>query len=130
MAETIFTNSLDFAQNMDAEDSLSTYRSQFHIPEINGKTQLYFCGNSLGLQPKATRRYIEKELDDWAELGVEGHTEAEDPWKPYHEFLTQSMAEIVGAKPEEVVMMNTLTTNLHLMMVSFYDPTPKRRKII
>jgi len=130
MAETIFTNSLDFAQNMDAEDSLSTYRSQFHIPEINGKTQLYFCGNSLGLQPKATRRYIEKELDDWAELGVEGHTEAEHPWKPYHEFLTQSMAEIVGAKPEEVVMMNTLTTNLHLMMVSFYDPTPKRRKII
>jgi kynureninase len=91
---------------------------------------LYFTGNSLGLQPKTTKDYINQELKDWASLGVEGHMHAENPWMSYHEFLTQSMAKIVGAKPLEVVVMNTLTTNLHLMMVSFYKPTKKRYKIL
>lgn len=125
-----YKNSLSFAQQLDAEDPLSAYKEQFHQPEINGKKQLYFCGNSLGLQPKLTQSYIQEELDDWAKLGVEGHTDAKHPWKPYHEFLTLPMAKIVGAKPKEVVMMNTLTVNLHLMLVSFYQPTPHRRKII
>jgi kynureninase len=87
-------------------------------------------GNSLGLQPKTTKEYINQELEDWANLGVEGHVHAQNPWMPYHEFLTNSMAKIVGAKPLEVVVMNTLTTNLHLMMVSFYKPTKKRYKIL
>ncbi len=130
MADITYQNSSDFAQKMDAEDSLAAYREEFHIPVINGKQQLYFCGNSLGLQPKITQKYIEEVLADWQKWGVEGHTEASHAWKPYHEFLTEPMAKIVGAKPQEVVMMNTLTVNLHLMMVSFYDPTPKRRKII
>lgn len=125
-----YENSLEFAQKMDQKDSLAKYKQEFYIPEIGGKKQLYFCGNSLGLQPKRTQKYIQEELDDWAQFGVEGHTEAKHPWKPYHEFLTESMAEIVGAKPQEVVMMNTLTVNLHLMMVSFYQPTARRRKII
>ncbi len=130
MGEIKYDNSLAFAKKMDAEDPLAQYKNQFHIPKINGKTQLYFCGNSLGLQPHLTQKYIQEELNDWAHLGVEGHTDAKHPWKPYHEFLTNNMAEIVGAKPEEVVMMNTLTVNLHLMMVSFYQPTNRRRKII
>lgn len=130
MNKTNYQNSLDFAKKMDNQDPLAQFKNQFYIPKINGKTQLYFCGNSLGLQPKTTRKYIQQELDDWRKFGVEGHTEAKHPWKPYHEFLTETMAEIVGAKPSEVVMMNTLTVNLHLMMVSFYQPTPKRRKII
>jgi kynureninase len=91
---------------------------------------LYFTGNSLGLQPKTTKSAIEQELNDWANLGVEGHFEAKNPWMPYHEFLTESMAKIMGAKPIEIVVMNTLTTNLHLLMVSFYNPTKKRHKIL
>ncbi len=116
---------------MDQNDPLASYRNAFHIPkEDNGKNWLYFTGNSLGLQPKSTKLAIDQELDDWAKLGVEGHFEAKNPWMPYHEFLTESMAKIVGAKPIEVVVMNTLTTNLHLLMVSFYNPTPKRCKIL
>jgi kynureninase len=88
------------------------------------------CGNSLGLQPKQTKEYINQELNDWAKFGVEGHLEAKNPWMPYHEFLTNTMAKIVGAKPIEVVTMNTLTTNLHLLMVSFYKPTKKKYKIV
>jgi len=130
MSRIHFENSLEFAKQMDEKDSLADFKNQFHIPQIGGKQQLYFCGNSLGLQPKLTKQYVDEVLEDWATLGVEGHTEAEHAWKPYHEFLTETMAEIVGAKPIEVVMMNTLTVNLHLMMVSFYQPTPKRRKII
>ena len=91
---------------------------------------MYFTGNSLGLQPKQTKQYIQQELDDWANYGVEGHFEGETPWLPYHEFLTEKMAKIVGAKPLEVVVMNTLTTNLHLLMVSFYQPTKKKYKIV
>ncbi len=116
---------------MDQNDPLASYINAFHIPkEDNGKNWLYFTGNSLGLQPKYTKLAIDQELNDWAKLGVEGHFEAKNPWMPYHEFLTESMAKIVGAKPIEVVVMNTLTTNLHLLMVSFYNPTPKRCKIL
>ncbi|QNJ96858.1 kynureninase [Constantimarinum furrinae] len=127
----MFQNSIDFAQNCDANDSLSHFREKFYIPkDKDGNELIYLCGNSLGLQPKKTSEYLKKELEDWAELGVEGHTEAEHPWMPYHEFLTQSMARIVGAKPKEVVVMNSLTANLHFMMVSFYRPTSKRYKIV
>lgn len=122
---------LEFAQELDNNDSLSKYREQFHIPkDKNGNPWIYLCGNSLGLQPKITQNYIQQELNDWANLGVEGHFEAKNPWMPYHEYLTNSMATIVGAKPIEVVIMNTLTTNLHLLMVSFYKPTEKKYKIV
>ena len=121
----------DFALSLDENDSLGIYRDQFHIPlQKNGKEHIYFCGNSLGLQPKKTKEYIDQEINDWANLGVEGHLGAKNPWLPYHEFLSQSYANIVGSKSSEVVAMNTLTVNLHLMMVSFYRPTAKRHKII
>ena len=126
-----YQNSLAFAQQLDKEDKLSFLRDKFHIPkDKNGNDWLYFTGNSLGLQPKQTQQYIQQELDDWANYGVEGHFEGETPWLPYHEFLTDKMAKIVGAKPLEVVVMNTLTTNLHLLMVSFYQPTKKKYKIV
>ena len=122
---------LEFAIQLDHNDELSSYRNQFHIPkDKKGNDLIYMTGNSLGLQPKITKDYINQELEDWANLGVEGHTEAKNPWLPYHEFLTESMANLVGAKPIEVVVMNTLTTNLHLMMVSFYRPTKTRYKIL
>ena len=128
---TEFKSNIAFAEKLDAEDPLKEYRNQFHIPkDENGNNWLYFTGNSLGLQPKITQQYIQQELDDWANLGVEGHFDAKNPWMPYHEFLTNSMAKIVGAKPIEVVIMNTLTTNLHLLMVSFYRPTKTRHKIL
>ncbi|MBG7613605.1 kynureninase [Polaribacter sp. BAL334] len=126
-----YQNSLAFAKQLDAQDVLSHLRNQFHIPkDINGNEWLYFTGNSLGLQPKSTENYILQELKDWANLGVEGHFEAKRPWLNYHEFLTEKMAKIVGAKPIEVVVMNTLTTNLHLLMVSFYQPTKTKYKIV
>ncbi len=126
-----YQNNLQYAEQQDKEDSLSHLRDQFHIPkDKNGNDWLYFTGNSLGLQPKNTQKYIQQELDDWANYGVEGHFEAKNPWLPYHEFLTENMAKIVGAKPLEVVVMNTLTTNLHLLMVSFYQPTKKKYKIV
>ncbi|MBR9757461.1 MAG: kynureninase [Algicola sp.] len=116
---------------MDQNDPLKRYRNKFHIPkDNNGNELVYLCGNSLGLQPKATKDYIDQELNDWANLGVEGHTQAKNPWLPYHEFLTENMAKVVGAKPLEVVTMNTLTANLHFMMVSFYKPTKTRYKIL
>jgi len=124
-------NSLNYAQQCDAKDDLSSFRNQFLFPtDSEGNKLVYLCGNSLGLQPKSTSTYIQKELEDWAKYGVEGHLDAEHPWLPYHEFLTQNMANLVGAKPGEVVMMNSLTTNLHLMMVSFYQPTATKYKII
>ncbi|QCE40423.1 kynureninase [Psychroserpens sp. NJDZ02] len=126
-----YKQGLDYAKQEDQNDPLLQYRTQFHIPkDKQGNDWLYFTGNSLGLQPKATKDYINQELDDWANLGVEGHFEAKNPWMPYHEFLTESMAKIVGAKPIEVVIMNTLTTNLHLLMVSFYQPTKTKYKIV
>ena len=122
---------IDYAKEQDQKDPLAQYREKFHIPKNEeGQDWLYFTGNSLGLQPKQTKNYIQQELDDWANLGVEGHFEAKNPWMPYHEFLTETMAEIVGAKPIEVVVMNTLTTNLHLLMVSFYQPTKTKYKIL
>lgn len=126
-----FEPTLAFAKEQDHLDPLNRFREKFHIPKNKQGNELaYLCGNSLGLQPKNTQKYIQEELNDWAKLGVEGHTEAKHPWMPYHEFLTNSMAKIVGAKPQEVVMMNTLTTNLHLLMVSFYQPTKTKYKIL
>lgn len=122
---------LDFAKELDQNDPLKSYRNKFHIPkDKDGNPIIYLCGNSLGLQPISTKEYINQELKDWANLGVEGHTEAKNPWLPYHEFLTENMTKLVGAKPIEVVVMNTLTANLHFMMVSFYKPTNKRYKIL
>ncbi len=106
------------------------YRDHFHIPQVNGEDAIYFCGNSLGLQPKKTKAYIEETLEDWARLGVEGHLHARHPWLPYHEFLTASTARLVGARESEVVVMNSLTVNLHLLMASFYRPTADRYKIL
>jgi len=127
----MFQNNIAYARKQDAEDPLASFRNKFHIPKTkNGETSIYLCGNSLGLQPKITSEYIKETLTDWANLGVEGHVEGKHPWLPYHEFLTENMAKIVGAKPSEVVVMNTLTTNLHLMMVSFFQPTKTKYKIL
>lgn len=126
----LFLNELSFAKEMDEKDELKTFRSQFYIPQHNGKDQIYLCGNSLGLQPKAVKEAIDQELKDWAELGVEGHFRGKNPWMYYHHFLTEKAAKVVGALPKEVVIMNNLTANLHLMMVSFYKPTKERYKIM
>ncbi len=126
-----YKTSASFAAEMDAQDSLKKFREMFYIPkQSNGEDAIYLTGNSLGLQPKTVRAYIEQELKDWETLGVEGHFKAKNPWMPYHEFLTAQMANIVGAKPIEVVAMNSLTVNLHLLMVSFYRPTKERHKIV
>lgn len=126
-----FETSFDFAIKMDQNDELKSYRDSFHFPvDSNGNKILYFTGNSLGLQPKTTKAAVEQELDDWANFAVEGHFKAKNPWMPYHELLTNDMAVIVGAKPEEVVIMNSLTANLHFLMISFYNPTKKRFKIL
>lgn len=126
-----FESTEAFALKMDEQDLLKHFRNKFYIPkQPDGKDVLYFTGNSLGLQPKATRKYIEQELKDWETLGVDGHFQAINPWMPYHENLTDAMAKIVGAKPIETVVMNSLTVNLHLLMVSFYRPTAERYKII
>ena len=128
---TNFKQGIEYAKDQDLRDPLAHYRTKFHIPKNEeGNEWLYFTGNSLGLQPKETKNHIKQELDDWANLGVEGHFEGKNPWMPYHEFLTETMAQIVGAKPIEVVIMNTLTTNLHLLMVSFYQPTKLKHKIL
>lgn len=126
-----YNTTKELAALLDKNDPLAEYRSRFHIPtQSNGEPYLYLCGNSLGLQPKTTEAAIQQELKDWKNLGVEGHFHAKNPWLPYHEFLTQAMAKVVGAKPEEVVVMNTLTVNLHLMMISFYKPNKTRTKIL
>jgi kynureninase len=129
-AMTMYRNTRDFAQESDQTDELSRFREQFYIPKVNGSEIAYFCGNSLGLQPKTARAAVEQEMEDWQNLGVEGHVNAKNPWLYYHKFLTAPAAKIVGAKEEEVVVMNNLTTNLHLMMVSFYRPAPGRFKIL
>lgn len=125
-----FENTLAFAQQQDRNDPLAHYSDQFHHPVIDGKEVLYFTGNSLGLQPKTAKEHINQELEDWAKWGVEGHFHAVNPWVSYHEILTPASAELVGANESEVVCMNSLTTNLHLLFVSFYKPTAKRFKII
>ncbi len=120
-----------FAEKMDAADPLAFFRERFFMPRTTaGDECIYFCGHSLGLQPKAVREYVEQELKDWETHGVDGHLHAKNPWFSYHELMTDSLARLVGAKPTEVVAMNTLTVNLHLMMVSFYRPTAKRNKIL
>jgi kynureninase len=116
---------------MTAQDPLASSRSRFHIPPgPGGKDCVYLCGHSLGLQPKSTRDYVDQELEDWERLGVEGHLHAHNPWVSYHELLTEPLTRLVGARPSEVVAMNSLTVNLHLMMVSFYRPTRRRHKIL
>ncbi|WP_282051064.1 kynureninase [Maribacter aquivivus] len=125
-----FKNTLAFAQSLDAQDNLKTYRDEFIFPKINGKEVIYFTGNSLGLQPKRTKSFVDEVMKDWGELAVEGHFYAEKPWWDYHERLAAPLAKVVGALTEEVSVMNTLTVNLHLLMVSFYNPTKKRFKIL
>ncbi len=123
-------NTLAYAKELDNKDELRSFREKFHIPQHNGKDMVYFTGNSLGLQPKITESYIQQELNDWKKFGVEGHFLAKNPWFSYHEILTEQAASIVGGLPSEVVMMNQLTVNLHLLMVSFYRPTKQRYKIL
>ena len=119
------------AAELDASDPLSHFRERFHIPIAeSGEESIYLCGHSLGLQPKSARTYIEQELRDWAELGVEGHFHAKNPWMTYHRLLTEQTATMVGADPSETVVMNSLTANLHLLMASFYRPTQRRHKIL
>jgi kynureninase len=121
----------DFAVAMDARDPLAHFRERFYFPKTKtGDDCIYLCGHSLGLQPKTALSYLDQELRDWAQLGVEGHFHAKNPWMPYHRLLTQQTSELVGAQPAEVVVMNSLTVNLHLMMTSFYRPTKERHKIL
>lgn len=123
--------SFDSAAEMDAADALSSFRDRFCFPDArDGVEPIYFTGNSLGLMPTNAREYVDQELRDWERLAVAGHLNAKHPWLPYHEFLTEQMAAIVGAKPIETVVMNSLTVNLHLLMVSFYRPTSERYKIV
>ncbi|MHA6204168.1 kynureninase [Dyella soli] len=121
---------LAWAQAHDAADPLRGFRDEFLIPPHEGRDSHYFCGNSLGLQPRAVRPALSAELDYWGELGVEGHFKGRLPWMDYHEFVRDDLATVVGAQPSEVVAMNTLGVNLHLMMVSFYRPTPERHAIL
>ena len=123
-------NTLSYAQQQDANDSLRAYRERFFVPTFHQNPVRYFTGNSLGLQPKTVGSYIQQELDDWAKWGVEGHFHGKRPWFSYHENLTDKIAKVVGALPEEVVVTHSLTTNLHLLMVSFFVPQGKRKKII
>lgn len=126
----MYKNSLTFAREMDRKDPLKKFRKEFLIPPFKKDTAIYFLGNSLGLQPKRTQKYLTEELTDWAKLGVEGHFRAKRPWLHYHTYTKKMLAKLTGAKPHEVVAMNHLTVNLHLMLVSFYKPTAKRFKII
>ncbi len=125
-----YRNSLDYAEYLDETDPLADYRNKFYIPIVNGKDAIYLTGNSLGLQPKTTQDYVLNELEDWANYGVEGHLHAKNPWLSYHEIFPGILSKIVGAREDEIVVMNQLTVNLHLLMISFYQPTKERFKII
>ncbi len=125
-----FQNTREFAQQLDAQDELKHYRNEFLFPQHNGKNVIYFTGNSLGLQPKRTKKYVDDIMNDWSNMAVEGHFYAEKPWWDYHERFANPLSKLVGAEPSEVTVMNTLTVNLHLLMVSFYRPTKTRYKII
>src|SRR5881227_3795111 len=121
----------EYALQLDANDPLRHFREKFHLPLArDGKPSIYFAGNSLGLMPKTARQIVEQELDDWAHLGVDAHLEATTPWYTYHETLREAAARLAGAKPIEVICMNSLTVNLHLMMATFYRPTKSRFKIV
>ena len=126
----MFKNTLEFAQQLDKEDPLNRFREKFYIPIINGKESIYFTGNSLGLQPKTAQDYILNDLEDWANYGVEGHFHGRNPWIKYHEMFPPKLAPILGALEEEIVVMNQLTINLHLLLITFYRPTKERYKII
>lgn len=131
MTADTYTTKKENGSSLNSVNSVQNFRSRFHIPKTpEGDEVIYLTGNSLGLQPKTTRKYIEEELEDWERLGVEGHLHARHPWLPYHEFVTEPMARVIGALPSETVVMNSLTVNLHLMMVSFYRPSGDRRKIV
>lgn len=131
MAAAEYQATEEYARSKDASDPLRGFRERFLFPETgSGEEAVYFTGNSLGLQPKKVREYVSQELDDWSSLAVEGHLHAKHPWLPYHEFLTAQMANVVGARPSETIVMNSLTVNLHLMMVSFYRPTSDRFRIM
>ena len=121
---------LEAARELDSADPLSRFRERFHIPQHNGADAMYFTGNSLGLQPKAAKAALEVELDDWAKWGVEGHFQGQNPWVSYHERFTEGLCHLTGAKPHEVVAMNGLTVNLHLLLISFYQPKGTRRKLL
>ena len=122
---------LNYALEQDQNDPLAHFRERFHLPKTDsGEPFIYFCGNSLGLQPDTASQFINEELDAWRQYGVEGHFHAKRPWMPYHEFLTQYSAEIVGALEKEVVVMNSLSVNLNLLMISFYQPHGKKKKIL
>ena len=125
-----FQNSQSFAQQLDAKDPLKDFRQQFIIPTENGKEKVYFLGNSLGLQPKRTNQFVQTIMKDWATHGVESFFHADEPWMDYHDQLTQPLSKIVGCLPQEISVMNNLSVNLHLMLVSFYRPQGKRTKIL
>ncbi len=131
MSVLTFESGREFAVAMDRSDPIAQFRDRFHIPKTGAAQEcIYLCGHSLGLQPKSAREFLDQELRDWADLGVEGHFHAKNPWMPYHRLLTEQTAALVGAQPAEVVVMNSLTVNLHLMMASFYRPTAARHKIV
>src|SRR6478609_3490755 len=126
----IFTTDIDFAQQADAADELASFKQQFHFPKRNGKDVIYFCGNSLGLQPLNVEAAIQTELDSWKEVAIGGYMNGKNPWLYYQEYLKPSLAKIVGCKESEVTVMNTLTVNLHLLMLSFYRPTKEKYKVM
>src|SRR5436190_4286915 len=130
MTARSFENTIEFAHMLDVQDPLKDFRDKFIIPETDGKKQIYFLGNSLGLQPKSTKVELQKVLDQWSRYGVEAFFMGDEPWMEYHDKLQNPLSKIVGAEPGEVVVMNQLTVNLHLMMVSFYRPWGRRNKII
>ncbi|HEY9177667.1 MAG TPA: kynureninase, partial [Flavipsychrobacter sp.] len=121
---------LAYAQEQDQVDTLYSFRTRFHFPQHDGKDVVYMCGNSLGLQPKSVEYLMQRELKDWAKYGVEGHFQAANPWFSYHHIFSERLAKLVGANKDEVVATNTLTVNLHLLMISFYRPKGNRHKII
>src|SRR5947199_5938110 len=126
-----FSTDENFARQLDAEDALRGFREKFSLPlGNNAKPVIYFAGNSLGLMPKSARQIVEEELDNWAKLGVDAHHATGTPWYSYHEVLREPMARLVGSKPLEVICMNSLTVNLHLMMATFYQPTKLRFKVV
>lgn len=128
---TAFIASREYARHLDAADSLRSFQAQFNFPaDRNGHNNIYLCGNSLGLQPKLAVQYVQEELEDWGRLGVEGHFSARRPWMPYHRIATSGLARLTGAEENEVLAMNTLTVNLHVLMTTFYRPDQTRRKIV
>ena len=126
----VYQNSLSFAQKLDKKDPLREFRRQFHIPKFKDQDVIYLCGNSLGLQPKIAKDLINEELQSWSELGVEGHFKGKNPWYSYHHLAKPALAKLTGGAVEEVLACNSLTTNLHLLMVTFYQPTKTRNKIM